>query len=167
MTFFQVIIKIMAASLETMIEKLEQVKINNDSYFGNDLSSEKQFLEKAREKIQEKIPDVNVSFFYRKRSMAFSFTIQKINEAIIKELLHITDWEKDQYFFRENILQQLGWCCHYLIDSRSVNYKKEEQGFEKVEIVEFYWFNSSPNRFMSRTILTEFEIHNCTYRHFQ
>ena len=68
-----------------------------------------------------------------------------------------------QYFFQKDSLRELGWCSHYLIDRRSVNYKKEEQVFEKTGIIEFYWFNSWPNRFNNRTIFTEFKICNCMH----
>ena len=52
----------MATGIESITEKLEQVKINNDSYFGNNLSSEKEFLEKIKEKIKEKIPEFEEEF---------------------------------------------------------------------------------------------------------
>lgn len=52
----------MATGIESKAEKLEQVKINNDSDFGNDLSYEKEFLEKIKEKIKEKIPEFEEKF---------------------------------------------------------------------------------------------------------
>ena len=38
------------------------MKINNDSYFGNDLSYEKEFLEKIKEKIPEFEEKFNLYF---------------------------------------------------------------------------------------------------------
>lgn len=52
----------MATGVESITEKLEQVKINNDSYFGNDLSYEKEFLEKIKEKIPEFEEKFNLYF---------------------------------------------------------------------------------------------------------
>ena len=53
----------------------------------------------------------------------------------------------DEHFFQNNGLRELGWCSHYMLDRRSYKYHKNKQFSLKNEIVEFYWFNSSPNRF--------------------
>ena len=67
----------------------------------------------------------------------------------------------DEYFFQENGLRELGWCSKYLLNRRSVKYHKAQQLFEKTEIVEFYWFNSSLNRFDNALFLTEVKLFSC------
>ena len=44
MTFFQVIIKHMACSMEFLTEKMEEVKIADDIFLGNDLSYEEKIF---------------------------------------------------------------------------------------------------------------------------
>ena len=50
-----------------------------------------------------------------------------------------------------------------MLDRRSVNYHKEKQIFKKTQIVEFYWFTNSPNRFHKQQIATEIEVCNCMH----
>ena len=64
-------------------------------------------------------------------------------------------------FFQKNGLRELRWCAKYLCDRRSVNYHKEQQLFKKTEIVELYWFNSSPNQFDKKPSLTTFDLCKC------
>ena len=60
-------------------------------------------------------------------------------------------------WWKKNGLRELGWCSKYLLDRRSVNYLKDQQEFKKTEIVEFYWFSSSPNWFNKKTSFTPFD----------
>ena len=39
----------------------------------------------------------------------------------------------------------MGWRVRYVLNRRTINYKKDEDLIRKTEIVEFYWFNFSPN----------------------
>ena len=157
MTFFQIIIEKMACSIESLTKKMEEVKINDDFLFGKDLSSEK----KLEEKTEQDIPGSEISYFLRKRSIAICFEISKINDQIARDLLFKLDWLMDEYFFQENGLRELGWCSKYLLNRRSVKYHKAQQLFEKTEIVEFYWFNSSLNRFDNALFLTEVKLFSC------
>ena len=86
-----------------------------------------------------------------------------MTETIAKKLLKLTDWLMDEHFFKKNGLKELGWCSNYMLDKRNVNYHKEEQIFKKTEIVEFYWFNNSPNRFQEQQFVTEVEVCNCIH----
>ena len=43
----------------------------------------------------------------------------------------------DTHFFQKNGMREFGWSSKYLLDRRSVNYHKEQQIFQKAEIVEF------------------------------
>ena len=87
--------------------------------------------------------------------MSLCFKNSKMNENIAKDLLVKIDWFRGAYFFQESGLWELGWCLKFLLDWRSVKYHKEQQVFKKTEIVEFYWFNSSPNRFNKRVLLQQ------------
>ena len=89
----------MATGVESITEKLEQVKINNDSYFGNDLSYEKDFLEKIKEKIEEKISEFEVTYILRKRSIALCFEILKLSENNVREVLRRINCKMGQKCF--------------------------------------------------------------------
>ena len=69
----------------------------------------------------------------------------------------------DKHFFQKNGLRESGWCSHYMLHRRSVNYHKEKQIFIKTEITEFYWFNSSPNRFDKQQFVAEVKVCNCLH----
>ena len=97
----------MANTVESLIKQLEQVKINDDCFFGEDLSYEQIFLEKIEEKIEKEIPGSEISYFFRKRSMALCFKIPSMNEKIAKDLLLKIDWLMDEHFFKKNGLREL------------------------------------------------------------
>ena len=44
----------MAASIEFLTKKLEEVNISNDCSFGDDLSHEKEFMDKAQKKLNKR-----------------------------------------------------------------------------------------------------------------
>ena len=81
----------MANSVESLIKQLEEVKINDDCFLGKDLSDEKIFLEKIKEKIQKEILGSEIFYFFRKRSLALCFEIPSMDEKIAKDLLLNTD----------------------------------------------------------------------------
>ena len=64
-----------------------------------------------------------------------------------KKLLTVVDRLLDEHFFQADGLQQLGWCSNYMLDKRVLNYPKGSGIIQKTEVIEFYWFNHSPNRF--------------------
>ena len=76
----------MANSAESLIKQLEEVNINDDCFLGKDLSYQKNFLEKIEEKIEKEIPRFEISYFFRKGSMALCFEISSTNEKISKDL---------------------------------------------------------------------------------
>ena len=55
MTFFQVLIKDMASSIEFLVEKMEEVKIADDIFLENDLSYVGNFLNRVIEKFGEEL----------------------------------------------------------------------------------------------------------------
>ena len=67
----------MAYSVEALTKKMQEVKISDDWFFGNDLSCQKEFLEKFENKIEQDIPDSEISYFFRKMSMYLCFEIRK------------------------------------------------------------------------------------------
>ena len=68
-------------------KKLEEVKINDDCFFGEDLSYEQEFLNKVGEKIEKEIEGFEVPYFFSKSSMTVCFEISKMNKSIAKQLL--------------------------------------------------------------------------------
>ena len=80
---------------------MEEIKISNDCLFGQDLSNEQNFLEKIEEKIDQEIPGSEISYFFRKRSMALCFEIPLMNENIAKDLLLKIDWLMNKHFLKK------------------------------------------------------------------
>ena len=86
--FFLSYNKKVANSVESLITQLEE-----------DLSYEQNFLEKIEEKIEKEIPGSEISYLFRKRSMALCFEIPSMNEKIAKDLLLKIDWLMYEDFF--------------------------------------------------------------------
>ena len=74
-------------------------------FFGEDLSYKQNFRENIEEKIEQEIPGSEVSYFFRKRSMALCFEIPMMNEKIAKDLLLKIDWLMDEHLFKKNGLR--------------------------------------------------------------
>ena len=55
MNFSQVIIKNMACNMDLLTKKLDEIKINEDAFLGNDLTFEQSFLNKLIKKIEQEI----------------------------------------------------------------------------------------------------------------
>ena len=91
----------MANSVESLIKQLEEVKINDDCLFGEDLSYEQNFLEKIEENMEKEIPGSEISYFFRKRSIALCFEIPLMNEKIAKDLLLKIDSLMDEQFLKK------------------------------------------------------------------
>ena len=156
----------MACSVDFMSKILEEIKISDDIFLGNDLSYDEKFLNSVIEYFEQKIDDCEVSYYVSKRSMSICSESLTMTETIARKLLRMVDWLMDEHFFQKNGLRELGWCSHYMLDRRSVNYDKEKQIFKKTEIVEFYWFNHSPNRFYKQQVVEEVKVCNCLHCRF-
>ena len=161
MIFFSVMIKNMACSVEFLTKKLEEIKISDDIFLGNDLSYEEMFLYSVIEKIGQELKDCEVSFYLHKKSMTICCRTTTMTDVIARKLLKIDDQLMDEHFFQANGLRQLGWCSHYMFDRRSLNYCKDKEVFQKTEVTEFYWFTNSPDRFNKQQFVTEVEVCNC------
>ena len=165
MTFFQVTIKNMACSIEFLTEKVEEIKITDDIFLGNDLSYEENFLNSAIENFGKEIKDCQVSFYLRRKNMSICCETLTMTETIAKKLLKTVDQLMDEHFFQNNGLRQLGWCAHYMLDRRNLNYiEGKKELLRKTEVTEFYWFNKSPNRAFKQQLVTKTEVVcNCIY----
>ena len=69
MTFVQVIIQDMACSIEFLTKKMEEVKIADDVFLGNDLPDEENFLNFVIEKFGKELKDCEVSFYLHRKHM--------------------------------------------------------------------------------------------------
>ena len=167
MTFFQVTIKNMACGIEFLTEKMEEIKITDDIFLGNDLSYEENFLNSVIEKFGKEIKDCEVSFYLHRKNMSICCETLTMTETIARKLLKIVDRLMDEHFFQTNGLRQLGWCAHYMLDRRSLNYTEgKKELLRKNEVTEFCWFNNSPNRAFKRQLVTKTEVCNCLYCRF-
>ena len=91
MTFFQVVIKNMACSIKFLTEKMEEVKIADDIFLGNDLSYEGNFLNCVIEKFGEELKDCEVSFYLHRKNMSICCETLTMTETIGRKLLKIVD----------------------------------------------------------------------------
>ena len=60
----------MACSVDFLTKKLEEIKISDDVFLGNDLSCENKFLNSLIEKMEKEINDCKVSYYLSKKSMS-------------------------------------------------------------------------------------------------
>ena len=147
-------------------EKIEEIKISDYVFLGNDSSYEEKFINNLIEKIEKEVDHCEVSYFLSKKSMSICCESLTMTETIARKLLKLADWLIDEHFFQKNGLRELGWCSNYMLDRRSVNYHKKKKNIKKTEIVEFYCFNHFPNRFYKQQFVTEAEVCNCMHCQF-
>lgn len=93
--------------------------------------------------------------------MSLCVKIPQVHEEISRKLFIKIDWILDIYFIHKKKLCEMGWCVRYVLDRRSINLKKDDQLIRKTEIVEFYWYNLSPNRNPLNTSFTPFALCDC------
>ena len=111
--------------MESLIKKIEQKKIANNCYFGENLEHKHNFLNDLEENIQEKYEDYECSNFFGKRTMSLYVEInQEITETKAKKLLEIVDWLTDKHFAKKLILKEVDWCAQQMLQKRILNYKK-------------------------------------------
>ena len=97
-------------------KKIEQIKIPDDCYFGENLEHEHNFLNDLEEKIQEKFEDFDSSNFFGKRTLSLCVEMnQEITEIKAKKLLKIVDWLTDKHFAKKLILREVGWCAQQML----------------------------------------------------
>ena len=96
----------MACSVECLTKKMEEIKINDDIFLGNDLSYEENFLNSIIEKLGQEIKDCKVSFYLHRKSMSICCETTTMTDAIARKLLKIVDRLMDEHFFQTNGLRQ-------------------------------------------------------------
>ena len=101
--------------MESLVTKIEQIKISDDCYFGENLEHGHYFLNDLEEKIQENFEDSGCSSFFGKRTMKLCVEMnQEITETKAKKILKIVDWLTDEHFAKKLILREVGVlnkCC--------------------------------------------------------
>ena len=98
-SFFQVIVRNIAQSMELLTEKMEDIKIKDDIFLGNDLSFEQKFLNHIVNKCSKGIENYKVSFHFSKKSMTICCKTLIMTKTIAKSLLDIVDLIMKQHFF--------------------------------------------------------------------
>ena len=110
----------MAQSIELLTEKMQDIKIGEDIFLGNDLSYEKKFLNQIIESCSKEIKDCEVFYFSRKKTMSICCETLVMTETIADKLLDFVDLSIEQHFL--NRLRQLGCCARYMLNRRSLYY---------------------------------------------
>ena len=98
----------MACSVEFLTKKLEEIKISDDVFLGNDLSYEEKFINNLIKKIEKEIDDCEVSYFLTKKSISICCESLTMTETIARKLLKLADWLMDKHFFSEKWLKRVG-----------------------------------------------------------
>ena len=80
MNFFQVMIKNMACNMDLLTKKLDEIKINEDVFLGNDLTFEQRFLNKLIEKIEQEIEQEKIEM------QSFLLSSQKKYEHLLQNV---------------------------------------------------------------------------------
>ena len=76
------------SNMELLIKKIEQIKISDDCYSGENLEHEFNFLHNLEQKIEEKFDDSSSSNFFGKRSMSLCLEMKDdIDEKKAKKLI--------------------------------------------------------------------------------
>ena len=92
----------MACSLDFLTKKIEETKISDDVFLGNNLYNEKSFLNKVIENFEQKIDDCKVSDYISEKSMSICCESLNITDTIARNYLKLVDWLMDEHFFQEN-----------------------------------------------------------------
>ena len=67
MNFFQIIIKNMTHSIDFLVKELDKIKINENGFFGNDLTFLNKLIEKIEEQFEKQNVEGEVSFYLHKK----------------------------------------------------------------------------------------------------
>ena len=98
-SFIHVKIRNMAQSMERLTEKMQNIKIKDDIFLGNDFSFEQKFLNHVVDKCSKETENCEVSFYFSKKSMTICCETSIMTETIAKSLLDIMDLIIKQHFF--------------------------------------------------------------------
>ena len=125
--FFSSYKKNMAKAIDEITKSLKNISISKDNFLGNDFSIERNFCDAVSELLGKDLKDCEVSTFLGKKLMAICCETYVLNEITGKSLLKVIDQMVDEHFFKKYGLLKLGWCSHYMTDSRKVCYKLNEK----------------------------------------
>ena len=67
MNFFQIIIKNMTHSIDFLVKELDKIKINENGFFGNDLTFLNKLIEKIEEEFEKQNVEGEVSFYLHEK----------------------------------------------------------------------------------------------------
>ena len=123
--------------MESMTKASAKRNLNEEFYFGKDLSNESNFLGEVK-KIFNRELNVDVGTFYNNKVITVSIKLNKTDLEISKKLIFNIDLILDVYFDQKKALFEISWCSSYMIDKRKIASEKN--------LDEFCWVNVSPNR---------------------
>ena len=89
----------MVCSVDFLTKKLEEIKISDDVFLGNELSYEEKFINNLIKKIVKEIDDCEVSYFLSKKSMSICCESLTMTKTIAKKLLKLAHWLMEELFF--------------------------------------------------------------------
>ena len=84
---------------------MEEIKITDAIFLGNDLSFEENFLNSVIEKFEQEIKDCEVSFYWHKKSMTICYETTTITDEIARKLLKVVDRLMNEHLFQTNGLR--------------------------------------------------------------
>ena len=96
----------MACYVDLLTKKLDEIKISDDIFLGNDLSYNEKYLNSVIEYFKQKIDDCEVFYYVSKRSMSICHESLTMTEAIARKLLRMVDWLMDEHFSQKNGLRE-------------------------------------------------------------
>ena len=88
----------MVCSIDFLTKKLEEIKISDDVFLGNELSYEEKFINNLIKKIVKEIDDCEVSYFLSKKSMSICCESLTMTKTIAKKLLKLAHWLMEEHF---------------------------------------------------------------------
>ena len=158
----------MAQSVEALSEKMQEMNLTNEVFYGEDLFPEENFLKALIESITKNFEQYEeISYYLKKKYMAFYFESLIMSKEGLKNFLENVDKTLVEHFF-DKALSKICWCSNYRMDSRFVRYPIEKSPgkdyIKKTQITEFYWFNNSPVRHdVSKRLLNQNFLCKCMH----
>ena len=81
----------MTCRIEFLTAKMDEVKIVDDIFLGNDLFYEENILNRIVEKFLKDLKDCEVSFYLHRKNMSICCETLTMKETIARKLLKIVD----------------------------------------------------------------------------
>ena len=122
--------------MESMTKALAKMNLNEEFYFGKDLSNKSNFLEEVKKLFNREF-NADVGTFYSKKVMTVFIELNKTDLEISKKLIFNIDSILDVHIGQKKTLYEIGWYSSYLIDKRKIASERY--------LVEFSGLNISPN----------------------